>query len=81
MLFKLDIDSGPVEQGTVDYLLDVENNDSLEYIDEFLWEHHVDNYMMNGHWGNGVDYTRKISDSYQLFLKLRNLGCRAHSWI
>jgi len=44
VLFKLDIDSGPVEQGTVDFLLD-DANDEIEYIDEFLWEHHVDNYV------------------------------------
>jgi len=80
VLFKLDIDSGPVEQGTVDFLLDP-LNDELEYIDEFLWEHHVDNYIMNGHWGEGVDYTKTIHDSYQLFLQMRQRGVRAHSWI
>lgn len=80
VLFKLDIDSGPVEQGTVDFLLDPAN-DEIEYIDEFLWEHHVDNYIMHGHWEGGIDWSLKISDSYMYFLKMRQKGVRAHSWI
>ena len=39
MLFKLDIDNGPVEKGTVDHLLS-DDNDDLDWIDEFVWEHH-----------------------------------------
>ena len=46
MLFKLDIDSKEVEAAIVDYLLS-DTNDDLDYIDEFLWEHHVDNYLMS----------------------------------
>lgn len=45
VLFKLDIDSGDVERGTVEHLLS--HPEDLAYIDEFLWEHHVDgNYLV-----------------------------------
>ena len=80
VLFKLDIDNGPIEKGTVDHLLS-DDNDDLEWIDEFLWEHHVDNYIMGRWWGKAVDKTMSIADSYAYFLKLRQKGVRAHSWV
>jgi hypothetical protein len=80
VLFKLDIDSPAVETGTVDYLLSPDNDD-LEYIDEFIWEHHVDNYIMQPFWGKAMDKTMTIADSYEYFLRLRRQGVRAHSWV
>jgi hypothetical protein len=81
VLFKLDIDNGPVEIGTVDHLLSDENDD-LDWIDEFLWEHHVDNYVMEEAWRHGdTDKSLSIADSYQYFLRLRKKGVRAHSWV
>lgn len=79
VVFKLDIDSKAVETAIVDYLLT--HTEALEYIDEFVWEHHVDNYIMAPNWGNTQDMTKSIADSYQYFLKLRKLGVRAHSWV
>eukprot|EP00590_Aulacoseira_subarctica_P011128 CAMPEP_0172430060 /NCGR_PEP_ID=MMETSP1064-20121228/52917_1 /TAXON_ID=202472 /ORGANISM="Aulacoseira subarctica , Strain CCAP 1002/5" /LENGTH=427 /DNA_ID=CAMNT_0013175851 /DNA_START=94 /DNA_END=1377 /DNA_ORIENTATION=+ len=80
VLFKLDIDNGPVEKGTVDYLLS-SADDSLEYITEFVWEHHVrGNYIMAGWWGDSVDEL-SIFDSYMYFLQLRQRGVRAHSYV
>ena len=80
VLFKLDIDSGHVEKGTVDHLLS-DDNDDLEYIDEFFWEQHVRNYIMAPAWKDTIDKSLGIADSYQYFLRLRQKGVRAHSWI
>ena len=80
MLFKLDIDSKEVETAIVEYLLS-DTNDDLDYIDEFLWEQHVDNYLLGKHWKQTMDMTRSIADSYDYFLRLRQRGVRAHSWI
>ena len=38
------------------------------------------NYFMP-HWDGGVDETKGIGDSYELFLRMRKAGIRAHSWI
>ena len=77
VLFKLDIDSPDVEAGNIDYILQDEDNG----IDEVAWEHHVDgNYLMMGQWGDTHTHM-SLYDSYQYFLKLRQKGIRAHSWV
>ena len=78
VVFKLDIDSKQVETAIVDYMLAWHN---LNLIDEFVWEHHVDNYLMAHHWRSSQDMNKSIADSYSYFLKLRHKGVRAHSWI
>ena len=78
VVFKLDIDSKAVETSIVEFILQWRN---LDYIDEFVWEHHVQNYLMSKYWGRSQDMTKTIADSYQYFLKLRQLGVRAHSWV
>jgi len=78
VVFKLDIDSKSVESEIVKYMMDW---DKLELIDEFLWEHHVNNYLMASNWGSSQDMTKQISDSYEYFLFLRHKGIRAHSWV
>ncbi len=78
VVFKLDIDSKSVETAIVDFLLTWDN---LELIDEFVWEHHVMNYLMAKNWGKSQDMSLSLADSYQLFLKLRRRGVRAHSWV
>ena len=80
VLFKLDIDSKEVEAAIVDYLLS-DTNDDLDYIDEFLWEHHVDNYLMSTSWLQTMDMSKSIADSYEYFLRLRQRGVRAYSWV
>jgi hypothetical protein len=76
VLLKLDIDNGKVEKGTVDYLL---RHPTL--VDEFVWEHHAGgNYLLRRAWRGSVDGLT-VHDSYQYFLKLRQLGIRAHSWV
>jgi len=78
VVFKIDIDSKQVESAIVDYII---KWDKLSLIDEFLWEHHVDNYLMAPYWGNTQDMTKSIADSYSYFLMLRQRGVRAHSWV
>ena len=80
VLFKLDIDNGPVEIAVVNHLLSTSNND-LQWIDEFVWEHHCKNYLMARWWGPSQDKRYSISASYQLFLRFRRQGVRAHSWV
>lgn len=82
VLFKLDIDSANVETKIVDHLLSTANVD-IEFIDEFLWEQHVKErgYMQKHGWGRHLDYSKDIADSYQYFLRLRQRGVRAHSWV
>ena len=78
VVLKLDIDSSDVETAIVDYMLQW---DKLNLVDEFLWEHHVTNYLMAPFWGHTQDKTRTIADSYHYFLRLRQRGIRAHSWV
>ena len=79
VLFKLDIDSKAVETAIVDFLL--RSDKHLALIDEFVWEHHVDNYLMARYWKDTADTTKTIADSYGYFLELRRRGVRAHSWV
>lgn len=77
VLFKLDIDSPDVEAGNIEYILQDEDNG----IDEVAWEHHVDgNYLMMAQWGT-IHSHMSLYESYQYFLKLRQKGIRAHSWV
>ncbi|TPX18562.1 uncharacterized protein E0L32_002419 [Thyridium curvatum] len=82
LVFKLDIDSAPIEEPIVQSLLadDPENGSAL--IDELMFEHHVNFYPMNSPWG--LSPTSKESGdlltSYNLFRDLRKKGIRAHSW-
>ena len=64
----------------VDYMMTWSN---LELIDEFLWEQHVDNYLMAPEWGDFQDKTKTIADSYDYFSRLRRRGhgVRAHSGV
>ena len=78
VVFKLDIDSKAIETSIVEFMLQWKD---LSYVDEFIWEHHVANYLMARHWQGSQDMSKTIADSYQYFLRLRQLGVRAHSWV
>ncbi len=87
VVFKLDIDSPGIEEANIEYLLGPEKgNDAYRWIDELFWEHHVyENPFMRHFWFppqspvNQTDPTLK--GSYKMFLTLRQLGIRAHSWV
>jgi hypothetical protein len=75
-VIKVDIDSAPIEEPFVYSLL---KDDSVaNYIDEMMFEHHVDVDMMRSAWGKGLPHN--MADSYELFRGLRLKGIRAHSW-
>lgn len=83
VMFKLDIDSPRVEEGSIDYILE---NANTTPIDELFWEHHVKgNYILaRSHWKRSLRSTTRdmtLKQSYDYFLKLRQLGIRAHSWV
>jgi hypothetical protein len=79
VFFKLDIDSGKIERGTVDFLLS--SSDDRKHVTEFVWEHHVaGNYILAHAWNTTVEATT-IYESYKLFLQLRQQGIRAHSYV
>ena len=57
------------------------NQALLDVLDEFYFEHHVSrgNPMAYHGWGHHVP--RSLAQSYDLFLRLRRAGVRAHSWV
>jgi len=78
VLFKLDIDSPSVENGNIDFVLSDENN----YIDELIWEHHISGNYLMVEWGPPEDQDQvSLRGSYDYFLKMRQKGIRAHSWV
>jgi hypothetical protein len=86
VIFKLDIDSPGVEEANIEYLVDNVANNAHLWIDELFWEHHVyENPIMRLNWysqgwtANQTDPTMR--GSYNLFLKMRKMGIRAHSWV
>ena len=49
---------------------------------EFFFEQHVDLSMMRKYWKHTATKSgRKLGESYELFLKMRKLGIRAHGWV
>jgi len=75
VMLKLDIDQ-PKELRIVIALL--ENRNAMELVDEFFFEHHTRTPMMQSSWGGNV--ACDLSDTYNIFLKLRQSGVRSHGW-
>jgi hypothetical protein len=80
VVFKLDIDNYEVEGSIVDQL--TSNPQLVELVDEFIYEEHVQfEPMVKCCWRRTAHPNRTLHDSYQLFLNLRKMGIRAHSWV
>eukprot|EP00878_Enallax_costatus_P028982 GHUV01031353.1.p1 GENE.GHUV01031353.1~~GHUV01031353.1.p1 ORF type:complete len:202 (+),score=49.14 GHUV01031353.1:419-1024(+) len=79
VVLKLDIDNSAVEMSILNAFL--QDYEAFSLVDEFFFEHHVKFGPMLQHWRKTVDPKASLSDSYQLFLKLRQRGWRAHSWV
>lgn len=82
--FKLDIDHNEIENTVADKL--IEWHTDFPAINagqfEFYFEQHVDFSPMRRWWGSTARQSgRTLGDSYELFLKMRRLGIRAHGWI
>jgi hypothetical protein len=74
IVFKLDMDH-PSE---IKFIPQIKESN---VINELFFEHHVEFDKMMPWWGNSADRTKKLKDSYKMFLDLRNYdGIRAHSW-
>jgi len=77
VMLTLDMENPDMEMANIQYIL----TDPKSHIDELTWEHHVKgNYLLEEFWrGNVAD--KSLRESYDLFLKLRHRGIRAHSWV
>jgi hypothetical protein len=73
---KLDIDTPAVEMPLVDQLL--EDKEIQSRVQEFFFEHHTKIAEMVPSWGNKTQGL--LSDTYDMFLRLRKAGVRAHAW-
>jgi len=75
VMLKLDIDQ-PKEIRIVWALLEDPNISAI--VDEFFFEHHTTTSIMRYYWGKNV--ACKLTNTYAIFLQLRNMGIRAHGW-
>lgn len=79
VVYKLDIDNFPIEKSLINQML----SDPLlvSIVDEFFFELHF-NYpgMVKCCWGNTADPNVDLAGAYDLFLRMRKLGIRAHGW-
>lgn len=83
VIMKIDIDAEKVE---ADFMNDILNDESISsLIDELYFEHHVGLHPMEYPWWRDNPQWQppiaNITESFQLFEKLRKLGIRAHSWV
>jgi hypothetical protein len=80
VMVKLDLDTASVEQAYMKKLLS--DSSLLRLVDEFFFEYHCNfQPMVKAGWGDTADPNIDLSDAYALFLKLRQQGVRAHSWV
>ena len=79
VVFKLDIDNEVVELAFIEQIMN--DKELSDLIDELYFEHHVSGHPLHKEsWGKGAKLMN-MSQSYELFYKLRKLGIRAHSWV
>jgi hypothetical protein len=81
--FKLDIDTPEIE---VPLALRIASDPKIaSLIDEFFFELHFQCELIKNCWGSVPDYVEGLRlnrhGAMSLFLKLRNLGVRAHFWV
>jgi hypothetical protein len=76
VVLKIDIDNSEVETLLLERILHDTKISSL--IDELYFEHHVNVKPMLPYWGSNP---LKLTDTYVLFHRLRNLGIIAHAWV
>lgn len=84
VVLKVDIDSPAVESKIIDTI--IADPDLSGLVDELYYEYHVDFEPMNKDWFGWPEHgkittAKTLKDAYDLFLRLRMLGIRAHSWI
>jgi hypothetical protein len=74
----MDVDKPEVEDGSIIAILEDPNT----HVDEVIWEHHVKgNYLLAKEWSEAGAADLTLRQSYEYFLRLREKGIRAHSWV
>lgn len=81
VVLKIDFDTPSIEHALIDQILASPKLTSL--VDELYFEQHVYDSPLNFYrWATKVRPDQAhLSDSYELFTRLRHAGIRAHSWI
>lgn len=80
VVVKIDIDNSQIEEALIEQLLSDRTLSNL--VDELYFEHHVlHTPMWRGGWRATTITNHTLVDSYMIFLRLRELGIRAHSWV
>lgn len=78
VLLKIDIDDTPLE---LEFIRQVMSDPQVAaLVDELFFEHHVNFKPMQPDW-HTANEIQQLSDSYEIFTRLRQLGIRAHSWV
>jgi hypothetical protein len=76
VVVKLDIDTPAIEKALADQLF---NNPRLfKMVDQFYFEHHVNQMELAGHWGGTNE---SVEASFRFFSGLRERGVAAHFWV
>lgn len=79
VFLKVDFDQVRIEADIVRTV--IERPELYSQIDELFFEHHVKLGPMTRLWTTRADKSMKARDSIGLFMSLRRLGIRAHSWV
>ena len=81
VVLKIDFDTPAIEHALIEQILASPTLTSL--VDELYFEQHVYDSPLNFYrWATKVRRNQAhLSDSYELFTRLRHAGIRAHSWI
>lgn len=75
---KLDIDNWAVESEFVNQIM--EDEQLIQLVDEFFFEHHVNFPHLAGAWRGTADMSKGLNDSYMMLSKMRMKGIRSHGW-
>jgi len=75
VMLKLDIDQA--REIMIVWAL-LKDPNILAVVDEFFFEHHTTTSSMARYWGANV--ACNLTDTYNIFLQLRNVGVRTHGW-
>lgn len=81
-MLKIDIDNAEVEMELIRQIFADPSISSL--IDELYFEHHVNWAGMHRWWSiypESIVKDARLSDSYNIFTKMRHMGIRAHGWV
>ncbi|CAB9511728.1 expressed unknown protein [Seminavis robusta] len=79
IIVKLDVDTPELERELAQQLLD--NPQLSKLIDQFYFEHHVNQAELKPHWGRQRGMNESVADSLKLFHDMRQKGIPSHFWV